>query len=286
MAIRAVGVCLREGGSQLALEALAQLTEWLQKQRLEVFFDRAAGAAGDQPAISPAQMGSRADLVVALGGDGTLLRVARELGTRRIPIVGVNLGTLGYLTEFSVDEMLPALERVLAGDFEIQSRQRLEVSVERRGGDVLGSTHALNEAVISTRASTLIDLEARADEAPVTTYHADGLIVSTPTGSTAYSLSAGGPILLPGTQAVLLTPICPHTLTHRPLVLASDSRIEVVVNARGNEVTLTVDGHEQRELHDGDRVRIHRSPHGVELVSSPFHSRFDVLRSKLHWGQR
>ena len=132
----------------------------------------------------------------------------------------------------------------------------------------------------------MIDLETRSDGDLVTTYHGDGLIVSTPTGSTGYSLSAGGPILLPGSTAVSLTPICSHTLTQRPLVLHADLVIEVIVHTRGSEVTLTIDGQEELELNDADRVRVTRSPHPVELIASPFHTRYEILRAKLRWGER
>lgn len=286
MAIRAVGVCLRAGGSSRASEALRHLNDWLEKQRVEALYDRYASDSCGQPSVVPAEMAARADLIVALGGDGTLLRVARELGTQRIPILGINLGTLGYLTEFSVDEMIPALDRVLSGAFEIQERLRMDVRVEREGGEQSTPTPALNDVVVATRASRMITLEVRADDAPVTTYHADGLIVSTPTGSTAYSLSAGGPIVLPGTAALLLTPICPHTLSQRPLVVPSQTQICLSVPAPESGVTLTVDGQEMRDIRQGDRVCIGLSPHSVDLITSPYHSRFDVLRSKLGWGQR
>ena len=286
MTIRAVGVCLRSGGSHRASEALRHLNDWLEKQRVEASYDRHAAEACGRAASSPAEMAAAADIIVSLGGDGTLLRVAREMGTHRLPILGVNLGTLGYLTEFTVDEMLPALDRVLSGAHEIHSRLRVEVTVEREGGGETSPTLALNDVVIASRASKMIMLDVRADDAAVTTYHSDGLIVSTPTGSTAYSLSAGGPVVLPGTAALLLTPICPHTLTQRPLVVPSGTRIDLEVQTRGSEVSLTVDGQEVQEVHEGDRVHIGLSPHSVDMIASPYHSRFDVLRSKLRWGQR
>ena len=198
----------------------------------------------------------------------------------------MNLGTLGFLTEVNVEEMLPALETVLAGDAEISSRMRLEV-VATRDGRELGRFMALNDAVITkTALSRMIDLETFASGQAVATYHADGLIVCTPTGSTAYSLSAGGPLLLPGLEAIVLTPICPHSLTQRPLVMPVESEIEVVVLTRGGEATITIDGQEGMELLDGDRVVMRRSPHPVDIVASPLRTRFQILQKKLRWGER
>jgi len=226
--------------------------------------------------------------VVVLGGDGTLLSVARALGSRAVPILGVNLGTLGFLTEIALDELFAALDRVLRGEHRIESRMRLEVGVVRGGVEAPPAERflALNDAVL-TKAdlARMIDLETRAGGDLVTSYHADGLIVATPTGSTAYSLSAGGPIVLPELEAFVLTPICPHTLTQRPLVLSHSAEIEIVVRSR-EEVQLTIDGQEGATLQQGDSVRVRRSAHPVHIVVSPFRSRFEILRQKLGWGTR
>ena len=181
---------------------------------------------------------------------------------------------------------LPAFERLIKGDFEIETRLRLEVGV-RRGEREVGRFQALNDAVISKSAmSRMIDLETLAEGRPVTTYHSDGLIVATPTGSTAYSLSAGGPILMTGIGAFILNPICPHSLNHRPVVISQSAEIEVRVHTRGAGVALTVDGQEFIALEEGDTVLLHRSPHPVEIVASPFRSRWEVMRTKLGWGER
>ncbi len=225
--------------------------------------------------------------MVVLGGDGTLLSVSRAVGRRPVPVLGVNLGTLGFLTEITREELFPVMERVLAGELRIQRRMRLEVSALPGLAEFSARFLALNDAVISGAAlARMIDLETRTDGLDVTTYHADGLIVATPTGSTAYSLSAGGPILLPEVEAIVLTPICPHTLTQRPLVLPEGSEIEVVVRWRGEGVQLTADGQEGLALREGDVVRIRRSPHALHLVASPVRNRFEILREKLRWGER
>jgi NAD+ kinase len=211
--------------------------------------------------------------------------VARAVDDRPVPILGVNLGTLGFLTEIALDELFAALELVLAGDSRCETRMRLDVRA-RRGEAELAHFLALNDAVL-TKAdlARMIDLEVRADGRQVTVYHADGLIVATPTGSTAYSLSAGGPIVLPELEAFLLTPICPHTLTQRPLVLPASAEVEIRVLSRV-EVQLTVDGQEGASLREGDAVVVRRSAHPLRVIVSPFRTRFEILREKLSWGTR
>ncbi len=283
--IQTIGVCLKPGQPQAAA-TLRALVKWLGIRGIEARLDAECAKLIEGAAEEMSVLAAEVDLLISLGGDGTLLGVARAAGSRRVPILGVNLGTLGFLTEVTIDEMLPALETVLAGEAEIVSRMRLDVRASRDGRE-LGQFMALNDAVIAKSASSsMIDLETSAAGQEVTTYHADGLIVSTPTGSTAYSLSAGGPLLLPGLEAIVLTPICPHSLTQRPLVLPDEAEIEVVVRTRGGEATLTTDGQEGVVLLDGDRVSLRRSPHPVDIVASPLRTRFQILQTKLRWGER
>ena len=285
MDIHSVGVCLKPGQPQAA-ETVRGLVKWLGDRGIEARVDLECAKLTDRPAEETVALAAEVDLLVSLGGDGTLLSIARASGSRRVPILGVNLGSLGFLTEVNVEEMLPTLETVLAGNAKVVSRMRLEVQAWRDGQE-LGCFMALNDAVISkTALSRMIDLETLAGGETVTIYHADGLIVSTPTGSTAYSLSAGGPLLLPGLEAIVLTPICPHSLTQRPLVLPVESEIEVVVHTRGGEATITMDGQEGMDLWDGDRVAMRRSPHPVDIIASPLRTRFQILRAKLRWGER
>ncbi|MGI9592545.1 MAG: NAD(+)/NADH kinase, partial [Myxococcota bacterium] len=233
------------------------------------------------------ELARRADLLIVLGGDGTILAAARAVGERAVPLLGVNLGTLGFLAETSSDELFGALEQAMEGRLLVARRMRVDVSLER-GGRTLERAIALNDAVIGKSAlSRMIDLETRADGAYVTTYHADGLIVATPTGSSAYSLSAGGPLLLPDGESIVLTPICPHTLTQRPLVLPETCRVEILVaDTRGGDVHLTVDGQVGLQLEQGDRVSVVRSAHPARLLVLPGRSRFEVMREKLKWGER
>jgi len=285
MAIRTVGVAIKPGEPR-ALEAVRDLAKWLAERGVRACLETDAAAAIGEVGVSRAAMVREADLLIVLGGDGTLLSVVRALEERAVPILGVNLGTLGFLVEVSVDEMHEALARALDGKMTIEPRMRLAVRLMRDGRE-LRRWLALNDAVITKGASArIVDLEARADGQLVTTYHADGLIVSTPTGSTAYTLSAGGPILLPGVPSLVLTPICPHALTQRPLVLPDSAVIEVIVHPRGGEVQLAIDGQEGAPLQDGDLVEVRRSEHPALLLVSPTHSRFEVLRSKLRWGER
>lgn len=281
--IETIGVAIKPGEPRAEAAARA-LAKWLAPRGLTTLFDAAAAAAVGAAPSSLGDFAARVDLVVVLGGDGTLLAVARALETRSVPILGINLGTLGFLAEVSVDEMEPALARGLAGELRVEQRMRL--SVELLCGDRVQRTWlALNDAVVSSAVARLVEIETRADGQLVTTYHADGLIVSTPTGSTAYSLSAGGPILLPGLDAFVLTPVCPHALTQRPLVVPDGAVLEIEPRT-GLPTRLTVDGQEGGDLAPGDRVRVRRSAHPVSLLVSPERSRFDVLRAKLRWGER
>lgn len=282
---RRVGICLKAGQPQAA-GTVRGLVKWLEASERETGLDEDAAECVGRSGTDRARLAATMDVIVVLGGDGTLLSVSRASGSRPVPILGINLGTLGFLTEIALDELFATMERVLAGELAVEERIRLDVTA-RRGDEVLARFLALNDAVISGAAlARMIELETRAGGQDVSAYHADGLIVATPTGSTAYSLSAGGPILLPEVQALVLTPICPHTLTQRPLVLPSSSEVEITVGSRGDGVRLTADGQDSIALCQGDVVRVRRSPHPLHLMTSPVRTRFEILRQKLHWGAR
>jgi NAD+ kinase len=284
--LQCVGICVKPDQPQVA-DRVAELEEWLRKRGIGVLLDAQAASWVGRESMPLEELAGRVDLLIVLGGDGTLLAAARAVGERAVPLLGVNLGTLGFLAETSGEALFEALDGALEGRLVVAERMRLEVGVER-GGEVVERQLALNDAVIGKSAlSRMIDLETRADGAFVTTYHSDGLIVATPTGSTAYSLSAGGPILLPEGRSIVLTPICPHTLTQRPLVLPGSCRIEILVlDTRGGDVHLTVDGQIGVRLEEGDRLRVVRSEHPARLLVSPGRSRFAVMREKLRWGER
>lgn len=286
MQVSNVGLCVKPGEPELA-QLVRELEKWLVDRGLAVLPDPEAGRWTRADGMLRGDLARQVELVIVLGGDGTLLAVARAIGNRAVPILGVNLGTLGFLAETGRDELFPSLDAVLGGDFRTEERMRLDVEV-RREAESLGSFIALNDAVVSNTAlSRMLHLETRADGSEVTTYHADGLIVATPTGSTAYSLSAGGPLLLPNIEAILVTPISPHTLTQRPLVLPGGSEVELrVVDSRGGQVHLTVDGQVGRALEEDDVVVVRANAQPARLLVPPGRNRFEVMRTKLRWGER
>ena len=223
------------------------------------------------------------DMVISLGGDGTILSTIQKIKKYDLPIFGVNLGTLGFLTEFSVATLFPSLELVLKGEYEINNRMTLEAVLERDSAAV-ESHIALNDIVITYNAlSRPLVMKISIDEEYLTTYKADGVIVSTPTGSTAYSLSAGGPIVHPELEAVLLTPICPHTLTNRPILINAEKEVKIQLIGMPTEATLTVDGQLAIPLQKDDIIKTKKSPKYVRLITTHATSYLDILKSKLGW---
>lgn len=267
-----------------SLPAIREVTRRVAARGVAVIHDAATAKALGRGARRGAAAG--ADLCVVIGGDGTLLAAARSLGGRPCPILGVNLGGLGFMTETGPEESTDVLEEVLAGRYSVGRRMTLDATLAR-GRRTVASQAVLNDVVISKSAlARMIELEVAIDGAEVTRYRADGLIVSTPTGSTAYSLSAGGPIIHPEMSALLIAPICPHTLTLRPLVVPATSSIEVTLATPDSEVYLTLDGQVGHPLRGGDRVRVRRGAQPVLMVRSRRRSYYEVLRRKLHWGER
>lgn len=267
---------------------LRNLVAWLRQRGCEVVPDQEAAAICPEagPGLPRAEVVARADLLVVLGGDGTLLSVARLIGSREVPILGVNLGGLGFLTEITLDELFPTLEAVLRDQFAVSRRLTLNARV-LRGGEVIASYEALNDAVITkTAPSRIVDLETHVNSEYVATFRADGLIVSTPTGSTAYCLSAGGPIIYPSLPALVIIPICPHTLTNRPLVVPDSAVVEIIQGSAGEDVHLTVDGQVGVPLRHRDVVALQRSDRTISLIKSPKLNYFELLRTKLKWGER
>jgi len=283
--IRRVGVVLKTSSLE-ATELGRQLVEELQRRGLEVILDSDSAAACDRESDVPrSTLASRVDLLVVLGGDGTLLSVTRgEL--KGTPVLGINMGFLGFLTEHSAEELFPTLGAVLAGEAEFQRRERLAVAVEMPGGDRLNH-YVLNDAVVTKSAlARVVTLAVHVDGQLLSRFRADGLIVATPTGSTAYNLSAGGPILYPTLDVIVVTPICPHTLTNRPIVLSLNSVVEVRLESPSEEVYLTLDGQEGFPLTPHDVVRIRRCEEPVFLIEHPKRTYFQVLHRKLKWGER
>ena len=264
-----------------------ELVTWLRGRKKTILpEDQTSHELGFSRGWRKVEIMQQADLVIVLGGDGTLLSVARRANSREVPILGVNLGGLGFLTSTTTSELFSTLEQILNGEYEVERRSLLEATLIRNG-ERIESFQVFNDAVINKGAlARIIDLEAWVDDHYLCTYKADGLIVATPTGSTAYSLAAGGPIIAPSVGVVVLSPICPHTLTNRPIVLPDTANIQVVLRTADEDVILTLDGQEGHPLKKGDTVSIKRSGSTVSLIRPQNRTFFDVLRSKLRWGER
>lgn len=264
-----------------------ELFSWLQERRCQPLLEAHLARHLGRDGVAAEDIISRADMVVVLGGDGTLISTARIIGERDIPILGVNLGSLGFLTEIALDELYPALEKCLAGDFRVSERIMLRAVVERDGRET-ASHLVLNDVVINKGAlARIVDLKTKVDSFDLATFKADGLIISTPTGSTGYSLSAGGPIINPSMNCIVITPICPHTLTNRPIVIDVGSVVDITVSSLDDEdIYLTLDGQVGLELRSGDRIHVSRANHTAKLVMSEERDYYAVLRTKLKWGER
>ncbi|QSQ24259.1 NAD(+)/NADH kinase [Pyxidicoccus parkwayensis] len=254
--------------------------------QLTILGDRALAHTLGWPRVEDRELAARADLVVVLGGDGTLIYAARMLGGRGVPILGVNLGSLGFMTEIPVEELFSTMEHVLAGRFQVDSRMKLTCRLIR-GGRTLIEDEILNDVVINKGAlARIADHETSIDGVPITTYKADGVILATPTGSTAYSLSAGGPIVHPSVDCTVLSPICSHALTQRSIVVPADRVIRITLRSETADTYLTLDGQTGHGLQGGDCIEVVRSPNRVNLVRNPKVAYFSILRQKLHWGER
>lgn len=280
---RRVGVVAKTASPE-ALKSASELDEWLARRGLEVLLDEAVPPAAGEEGRERFDPAADMDLVVVLGGDGTLLSVARSL-ERPIPILGVNMGSLGFLTEVNRAELYPSLVRVLSGHYGIEERSLFGVELQRAADGESSHFRVLNDAVIAKSAlARIIEMTLRVDGDLVGHFRADGLIISTPTGSTAYNLSAGGPILYPRLPVAVITPICPHTLSLRPLAVPDASLLEVVLQTQREEVFLTLDGQEGMSLAFHDRVLIRRSDAVVRLVKASGRTFYESLRGKLRWG--
>ncbi len=284
--IKVVGIMAKPGIPH-ASSIVPKLVNWLKERGLESRLDEESAIYMSRTNGLPrSEVPEGSQLVIVLGGDGTLLAAARAVAGREIPLLPVNLGGLGFLTAITLDQLYPELERAFRGEQHVVPRGMLHGDLIRRG-QVVKTYEALNDVVVTkTQFARMIDLEAYVDSQFVSTFKADGLIVATPTGSTAYSLSAGGPILFPAVRALCITPVCPHTLTNRPVLVPEDSVIELISHAGDHEAFLTVDGQVGEPLLCEDRMVCRTSQHRVLLVRPPKLFFFDVLRQKLKWGER
>jgi NAD+ kinase len=283
---KTIGVISRPRRANLSA-VVPQLLQWLEARGLRVIYDGETASALSTPtkAFTREELADQAQILLVLGGDGTLLAAARVAASRCIPILPINMGSLGFLTSFTVDELYPALEETLAGRSSMSERVMLQVEHVREA-TVLDCQHVLNDAVVNKSAlARMIELELSIDGDFVCRYRADGLVLATPTGSTAYSLSAGGPIVHPAVEAFVITPICPHTLTDRPVVVRDSSSIELKLAGNAESVFLTLDGQKGIPMQSEDRIRLTRSPQCLKLIQPPKKSYFEILRNKLKWGE-
>lgn len=286
MKLKTVGIVSKPKKEDICAVAPG-LLDWLTQRGIRTVCDKETVAClGHNDGIPREEIAPQVDMLIVLGGDGTLLAAARFVRKANLPILAVNLGSLGFLTEIKRDEMLEVLEDVLAGRHRSEPRRMLAAQVMRQDQPV-ARYEALNDIVLHKAAlARIVDFDVTVDTRFVSRVRADGLILATPTGSTAYSLSAGGPIVLPNVDAMVVTPIAPHMLTNRPLVIPGKSQVEVQLHNPGEAVYVTVDGQVGEELNTGDRVRVCQSDRVIELVVSPKRDYFRILRSKLRWGER
>jgi len=289
--IKRIGVVLKPHQPD-ALKTMCELTIWLAQRGITLIggpeiererIEHQTGCAVDQ--VESGQIAATADLVLVLGGDGTMIATARLMGDAEVPVLGINYGGLGYLAEFRIEELYEALESILAGNYRLDRRVMLAVDL-LRGDETITTNRVLNDVVINKSAlARIIEIEAYLNQQFVNSFRADGLIVSTPTGSTAYNLSAGGPVIFPSMNAVVITPICPFTLSNRPIVVPDDAAVELRLKTNQEDVTLTLDGQVGFSLKVEDRVMIHKSQTTFNLVQPTNRNYFDVLRDKLRWGR-
>ena len=267
-----------------AVKVSQDVIKWLIERGMEVYLDTELGGRLNwSKSYSRTELPGLVELMVVLGGDGTMLYAARLIGEKKVPILGVNLGGLGFLTAITMEEIYTVLERVIRDDFETEERMMLNIEIHRDGGKASKYT-VLNDMVIKGQLARLISLETRINKEYVTTYRADGLIVATPTGSTGYSLSAGGPILYPTIHSIIVAPICPFTLTNRSVVIPDWMTVEILLKADQGNVFLTMDGQVDLPLKGGDVVEAKRAEASTYLVKCPGKSYFDILRERLMWG--
>ncbi|MBF0320722.1 MAG: NAD(+)/NADH kinase [Nitrospirae bacterium] len=288
--MKKIGIITRPGKGE-ALDILKELIPWLNGHDCEVYVGR--GTATHLDSVKAhfveclrEEMPRFVGLIIALGGDGTMLAASRLAAERGIPLFGINLGGLGFITEVSKTEIYEVIEKVVSWECDIEERIMLDATVIRAGQKAPAFT-VLNDIVVHNGAlARIFDIEVSIDTRYVTTYKADGLIFATPTGSTAYNLSAGGPILYPTMHSIVITPICSHTLTNRPIVVPDDAVIEAAVKAGSEDIYLTLDGQKGFPLEENDVIEIRRSAYKTSLVIPYERDYFQILREKLKWGQR
>jgi NAD+ kinase len=289
--IKRIGIILKPHQPD-ALRTICELAKWLAQKGIELVggpeiererVEHETGCAVAE--VESERLAQSVDLILVLGGDGTMIATARMIGDQEVPVMGVNYGGLGYLAEFRIEELYTALDSILSGNYRLDKRVMLHVELQR-GSEAVTRNRVLNDVVINKSAlARIIEIEVRLNQQFVNSFRADGLIISTPTGSTAYNLSAGGPVVFPSMNAVVITPICPFTLSNRPIVVPDDAVIELRLKTEREDVALTLDGQVGFPLKVEDRVVIQKSRTTFNLIQPTNRNYFDVLRDKLRWGR-
>ncbi|MEW6734924.1 MAG: NAD(+)/NADH kinase [Acidobacteriota bacterium] len=285
LSLRRIGIVVKPNITS-AWPVVTQMGKWSIKHGIELLVEQHAHTfvEGAMTFMAREEIPQHADLIIVLGGDGTMLATARLIGAHAVPVMGVNFGTLGYLTEFSVEELFPTLDRIIEGNYCLDIRVRLDARV-LRNEQCIAEASVLNDVVVNKSAlARIIELECWINDQLVNNFRADGLIISTPTGSTAYSLSAGGPLIHPRMHAMAITPICPHALTNRPLVIPDEAPVDLILMTPREEVTLTLDGQIGFSLKGGDRICVRKSEQYFQLIQSNNKNYFQILHEKLNWG--
>ena len=282
---KTVGLMGRASDPQVA-QMVGQLAAFLTQSGVTALVDESLGSIGAGKALPRAELAAKADLMIVVGGDGTLLKATQAIAARPLPLVGVNLGRLGFLADITPERVQDDIAAMLKGEFSREERLLLESGIQRAGGHEPGGT-ALNDVVVQKAdGGRLIEFETHVDGQFLCAYRADGMIVASPTGSTAYALSGGGPILHPAMDALLLVPICPHTLGDRPMVVPGGSRIEILLNhTHGGRAQVTSDGQRTQPLAAGERVQVQRAERRVSFIHPRGYDYYKILRTKLHWGR-
>jgi NAD+ kinase len=284
MVIKKIGI-IANVEKEKSAECSIQLRDWALTKGITVLFEEGiAGKIGETKGMDRRELASLVDLLVVLGGDGTILRTVRFVSEYDIPIVGINLGEFGYLTEVNLNEMFSALELIVKGEYQTEKRMMLDITIYL-GTETVRQQSILNDVVITRgNLSRILNLETTVNERYLTTFRADGIIISTPTGSTAYNISAGGPIVFPEQDSFIINPICPFTLTNRPIIVPDSVEIKVITWTKGQGAILTLDGQVSYTMKSGDSMIVRKSPYVTNLVSSPHRDYMEILRTKLRWG--
>lgn len=280
-----IGIICKTGVTK-PIEILKELLPWLRKKGCETFIDIETASILNMEGFPRSKIPSLSEVIIVLGGDGTMLSTCRLVADKGIPVLGINIGGLGFITEVQIDKLYETLDRVLSDECPIEERIMLAAKV-RRLGEIIAEYIVLNEVVVNKAAlARIIDLETYVNQNYVTTFKADGLIISTPTGSTAYSLSAGGPILYPTLDNIIITPICPHTLTNRSMVIPGDSIVKIILSSPTERIYLTMDGQVGFSVMQNDIIEVAKAPFKTRLLIPCDRDYFQILRTKLRWGER